>query len=91
MIGFGVYLMLAALAVLAYQCWQWLQLGYWTPLPLSAWVPVPEMSWKGLQKIVAFLLDTPLSVASFLAGFFVIQLADWRDAAERRRRGVSTR
>ncbi|MBR1147079.1 hypothetical protein [Bradyrhizobium sp. AUGA SZCCT0431] len=63
--------------VLAYQGYPWLQSGIWTPLPISlvfdyfSW-PHRLKGWIGLQSMIDWLLDCPLSLLVFLLSLVAI-------------------
>jgi hypothetical protein len=76
-IGAGVLIVFAAPLLLGYQCILWLQNGYWTPIAFreaisifggTSPIPDPAISWQGLQKVVVWLLDAPLSFALWVFG-----------------------
>ena len=79
LIGSGL---LVAIGVLAYQGIQWLRLAVWTPLPLAlAWdaasIPRPHVTWLGVQTILDWVLDLPLSFLSLgvvLIGFLLVSV-----------------
>lgn len=75
---------LVATLIFGYQCFNWLQNGYWLELPLvtlfssqefftnyNSWYNSPD-SWLGLNKIIKWLLEKlPLSISAIGVGFFV--------------------
>ncbi|MGY4227758.1 hypothetical protein ACVMIH_005119 [Bradyrhizobium sp. USDA 4503] len=74
----GVVIGLCGPAVIAYQGLLWLQNGVWTPfairdalaiIHLGATIPDPSLSWIGVQKIVVWLLDFPLSIGLIVSGW----------------------
>lgn len=73
-------LLLPGPGVLCWQAYEWLKDGYWTPLPVSKmflyfdW-PFPVITqWRGVQKILDWLLDIPLSAAVFVLCIAVMVL-----------------
>jgi hypothetical protein len=55
---------LAGPGILAWQAYQWLQTGIWTPLPISNLFDFFGSSkqftdWVGLQQILSLLLEIP--------------------------------
>jgi hypothetical protein len=80
----GGLILLIGFAVLAYQCFLWLQNGVWTEYDLFAvfnyvfentefhqWVINPE-SWIGMQKLLIWFLEAiPLSLALMVPGFSI--------------------
>ena len=66
----GIFLSIAALpgpAVVAYQIARWSKEGVWFSIPASYLlramnVSRPETSWIGVQKILDWLLNLPLSL-----------------------------
>lgn len=64
---------LAALCFLGFDLITWLQTASWFPLRLGGLVSTPHVSWLGVQKIIDYALDLPLS-AWFLA---IALLAAW--------------
>jgi hypothetical protein len=74
----GFLLISAGFVTLGYQCVLWLQHGYWIPLAMreaksifdgSAPFNDPTFIWLGVQKIVAWILDVPLSAGLIVLGF----------------------
>ena len=62
----------------AYQAGLWLRDGYWTPLPISALgLPHPVVEWRGLQKLIDWTFEAPLS-AGFIALAFLLVLIGGR-------------
>ena len=70
-------LMLPSLAVLGWQAYSWLRTGHWTALPIAKafeyleW-PIPATTWGGLQKIIDWIFDIPLSLTLFVLAFIVL-------------------
>lgn len=84
---FGVLLVLTSISVLCFQGFEYLYQGGWTPQSLQfvlaytpysiySWVLNPE-SWLGLHKFVSWVLDVPLSFASFIVGYLLIKFSDF--------------
>jgi hypothetical protein len=56
---------------LGYQVVHWLKHGSWLPMPLSMGtdylgITPPRAAWVGVQKVVDWILDLPLSLALFV-------------------------
>lgn len=74
---FGALGFFAGFGVLAYQIYLWLKLGQWTPMPLWTlleWADydfssLNNIDWLGIQKIIAWVLDLPLSLSMVVIGF----------------------
>ena len=71
-----------------YQILGWLKSGAWNKLPaayLFLYLDpdflsiIEHMQWKGIQKIVIWLLDRPLSLILFLCGFFGVGLVKYNE------------
>jgi hypothetical protein len=73
-ISFGFFFV--ALAFPAYQALLWLKDGVWHPLPIS-WATrhVPQTDWVGLQKIIDWTLDLPVSVLPMLVALLCFVVA----------------
>src|SRR6266478_7683057 len=63
-------------------CWQiyyWLKSGAWFPIPVSKaleymqW-PYPNLEWRGVQKILDYFLDLPLSAVIWLLAMSLFAL-----------------
>src|SRR5262249_25469729 len=64
----GAGLVIFGLGVFGYQCFFWLQYGFWKPIELwRAWAwlggqwPIP-VGWVGLEKIIFWIFNTALSL-----------------------------
>ena len=62
----SIWALLAGPGILAWQAYQWLQTGIWTPLPISNLFDFFGWSkqftdWVGLQQILSLLLEIPSS------------------------------
>jgi hypothetical protein len=77
----GVLIALAGFLVLCYQGILWLQHGYWTQFAmrevvsiLSGGAPIsnPTLQWQGIQKVIVWLLDAPLSFGSIIVGIATV-------------------
>ena len=77
----GGLTVVAAPLLLGYQGLLWLQSGHWTPIALreavsifngSPPIPDPTISWRGVQQIVGWLLDAPLSLSLWFLGFGLV-------------------
>ncbi len=81
-------MILGPLAVLTYQVGYWLHFGHWRPLSpvilmdiyfrkllADTWFTNPH-SWHGLNKILMWVLDIPLSLALFFVGYFIIMSSE---------------
>jgi len=58
-------------AIFAWQCFMWLKYGYWHPVPVTAafqnlGIPYPTTEWAGVQKMIDWVLDLPLSLTALL-------------------------
>ena len=70
---------LFGVGVFIYQMYLWLRLGQWVPMPLSTvlvwfgfdYSSTTHIAWMGVQKLVVWGLDLPLSVMSILTGFAI--------------------
>jgi hypothetical protein len=65
--------------VLAWQLFDWLKSGSWTPMPVTKGfayldLDLPSTDWLGFQKMIDWVMGLPLSVASFLVWMTVIVL-----------------
>jgi hypothetical protein len=67
--------------VVIWQCVRWLRDGVWTEIAVShavLWytgatsVNVPITSWLGVQKILAWILDAPLSLSAVAVGLMIL-------------------
>jgi hypothetical protein len=75
----GAFGLIAGFAVFLYQLYLWLKLGQWISMPLSTvfqWLgfdysSVTDFAWIGVQKLVVWSLDLPLSAMSIVAGFAI--------------------
>lgn len=73
----GVFGFVAGFGVFAYQVYLWLKLGQWTPMPLWTlleWAKfdfssLNNIDWLGVQTIIAWVLNLPLSVSLVAIGF----------------------
>jgi hypothetical protein len=70
LITIGMVMLLACPGIIGWQCYSWLKWGYWTPISiLDAWQQVglkqPSTGWIGFNKLLAWTLDSPLSLANF--------------------------
>ena len=67
---------MAAFILLGYQAVLWLREGQWTPIPISSvlnkfsidYNSVVDISWAGIQKILVWILDLPLSLGIIAFG-----------------------
>lgn len=64
--GLFGYGLLGTFGILGYQAYTWLQTATWPALPVSliwGWYghPLPTYEWAGVQKIVDWLLQCPIS------------------------------
>jgi len=79
-VGIGLII---AFVIVASQCYQWLQEGYWNAIPIltlfstadfvtdySSWYYYPD-SWVGVNTVLTWILEKiPLSIAVVGAGYF---------------------
>ena len=61
--------------IIIWQGFKWLQLGQWISIPVSSVliefdIPYPDTKWSGIQTIMEWILDFPLSLT-----FFFLSLA----------------
>ena len=68
---FGAILILSPVLILGYQTYHWLRTAVWMPLTVGhLWTwnnfAYPTANWAGVQSIIYWLLDLPLSLASCL-------------------------
>ena len=83
LLGAGSFL--GGAGVLAYQIIDWLKTGEWFPVPVwkifelmgSDLSFIPEIEWRGLQKILLWLLDLPLSIALPVSGILLALGVGW--------------
>src|SRR5882724_9925922 len=71
---------LVAPGILVWQAFQWLKTGVWIALPLSTLMDYFEIhvsagKWVGMQKIVDWVLDVPLSCVALVAALIIIAIA----------------
>lgn len=82
----GIGILLAGLALAAYQVFLFLYQGAWSsysllrfidimPLQFQAWIVRPDQ-WLGLHKLVYWLLDIPLAFLALVFGFLLIKISD---------------
>jgi len=72
--------MLLVSGMLAYQSWLWMRLGKWVPFPvLTLWnaasAPRPYASSLGVQKVLDWSLDFPISGLGLLVAMFGLCVA----------------
>jgi hypothetical protein len=75
----GAFGFLAGVGVFLYQIYLWLKLGQWVSMPLSTMIvwlgfdfsSVTNITWIGIQKLVVWSLDLPLSIVSIIAGLAI--------------------
>ena len=66
----------AAFVLLGCQAFLWLKVGQWAPIPISSVLNklninynlVVDISWAGVQKILIWILDLPLSLGIIAFG-----------------------
>jgi hypothetical protein len=77
----GYLIALMGVLILGFQIILWMRNGYWTPFSARQAVsvfaggdpiPYPALSWRGIEKVVVWLLDAPLSVSLWVDGWIVI-------------------
>ena len=68
-------LFLGGPSVFCFQIYTWLKYGYWQPYPLNYFISAPELSWRGVEKIVAFAMNCPASLALIAAGWPIFALS----------------
>jgi hypothetical protein len=67
-------------AIIAWQSYMWLRWGYWPPLSIhDAWfwagLGFPSTGWMGVDKLIDWTFDGPLSLIAFLSGLAIVWLA----------------
>lgn len=75
----GAFGFISGVGVLIYQLYLWLKLGEWVSMPLSTllvWLgfdysSITNIAWVGVQKLVVWCLDLPLSIAAIMLGFAI--------------------
>ena len=72
----GAVLMLASAVIAGWQCVVWLRDAQWPRVPvreLFVWAgaTLPTTSFQGVQEIIDWLLDCPLSVTLLVVGMLV--------------------
>jgi hypothetical protein len=61
-------------AIIAWQSYSWLRLGYWPALTVDdAWIwagmyAPPQTGWLGIDKIIGWIFESPLSLSAFIGG-----------------------
>lgn len=84
MIGWGILLMLiVTLCIIIYEAYVWLKMGVWPDIPLSTTLyylnlSYPRVEWLGIQKIIDWLLNGPISAWSFFVGLLLIFIGSKR-------------
>lgn len=94
----GAFGFLAGGGIFLYQLYLWLRLGQWVSFPVSTlivWLgfdysSVTDIAWIGVRKLVVWILELPLSIASIVAGFAIGYAVGYlvTSAREFRRKGV---
>ena len=92
MVGLGVCIILAALAIWAFQGYWWLKHGFWLPLTVNTVLDVqPEtinsIEWHGIGLIVIWALEQPLAAAVMVLGMVVVVIGEIPDGPAGRRVG----
>jgi hypothetical protein len=83
--------------IVVWQLFEWLKTGAWHPVPVTAAfdffkVGHPVTNWAGVQKMIEWGLDLPLSVVTFLAAMTVLVLVvGYADGVMQARRLKKTR
>src|SRR6185437_1189511 len=85
LLRFGGLSALAAVVIVSLQCFGWLHDGYWTPHFLGEiWflvgLPYPQISWVGVQRIVLWILNLPLSLSLMMVAIFLCLVAERLDS-----------
>jgi hypothetical protein len=72
----GWFIVLAGVGISLYQIGLWLRDGYWTPLEFKLIFDkepdLQQVTWIGVQKILAWILGSPLSVGLMVVGLLVV-------------------
>jgi hypothetical protein len=73
----GLLVFLCGIGFLGVDCLNWLRTGDWSATSIwTAWIwiggPYPIIEWRGVQKIVLWLMDLPLSAVLILAGLLIM-------------------
>jgi hypothetical protein len=79
LITIGVFVIFACPAIIAWQSCMWLRWGYWPPLSIhDAWfwagLGFPSTGWMGVDKLIDWTFDGPLSLIAFLSGLAIVWL-----------------
>jgi hypothetical protein len=79
LVTIGMVMLLACPGIIGWQCYSWLKWGYWTPISiLDAWQQVglkqPSTGWIGFNKLLAWTLDSPLSLGLPITGAAIMWL-----------------
>jgi hypothetical protein len=77
--GAGLLLMLTSAGVLATQGMLWFGVEQWVDVRTKAlWLALggtePALAWKSVEQILRWMLDQPLSLSLFEAGFTTVLL-----------------
>lgn len=79
--GIGVIVFAAGPVIFSLQCLSWFKGGVWHAFSVqTAWdvmdAPGPQVSWIGLQRIIDWVLQLPLSLALMCVGGFIVWLGE---------------
>jgi hypothetical protein len=76
----GLIIGLAGPFVVIYQGLLWLREGFWTPfgirhvlsiIHIGSPIADPSLSWRGVQNIIVWVLDSPLSIGLAIVGWLI--------------------
>ena len=94
--GFGTPGILTWGGIVGYQCVRWLQDGHWLPIVIRDgfhWngIFIRSTGWVGVDKIIGWLVDFPLSFAPLLFGIGFVGAGFQALAEELKRRDLVRR
>jgi len=86
----GSLVILGGACTFGYQCFRLVREGSWPSFEVKdVWIwaslSAPQIQGHGMQKIVEWFLDWPLSVALLVAGLLIISISGWIHEAEKNR------
>jgi hypothetical protein len=84
------------LGVFGYQCFHWLKFGHWIPLTIAdglgwAGLHVQSSGWLGLDEIIWWFVDLPLSAIPLVAGLGFLACSFSAFSEEQKRRELVKR
>ena len=67
----------SAIVLIGLQCYSWLKCGTWTPIPLLVVLPdINSTGWVGLDRMIAWVIDTPLFLALAISAILTITITE---------------